>query len=216
MGENMRKIKTQSGRSMVEMMGYMAVVMVLMASIGRIVANAYGEYKLSKASVQLTELSSAIIKASAIDLDYSEVVSMINGTHSSDVKNAEGLKMIPSSFRTSSKTSGNDKGNKIYNAFGKPVSVGVTPDNDKKLSISYVGLTRDQCIALAMKDWINNKVADLYSITINDNVWVWPIYFIDDSTGVNVLPVKRSVVAGVDNDGQCNKATGNTIMWVFN
>lgn len=207
----MRKIKTQSGRSMVEMMGYMAVVMVLMASIGRIVANAYGEYKLSKASVQLTELSSAIIKASAIDLDYSEVVSMINGPYSSDVKKAEGLKMIPSSFRTSSDTNGN----KIYNAFGKLVSVGVT--EDKKLSIRYEGLTRDQCIALAMKDWINNKVADLYSITINnDNVWVWPIYSIGDSTGDNFLPVKRSVVAGVDNDGQCDKATGNIIMWVFN
>lgn len=203
MGENMRKIKTQSGRSMVEMMGYLAVVMVLMASIGRIVANAYGEYKISKASVQLTELSSAIVKASAIDLDYSEVVSMINGTHSSDVKKAEGIKMIPSSFRTSSD-------NKIYNAFGKQVYVGVT--TDKKLSIRYEGLTRDQCIALAMKDWINNKVADLYSITINDYVWSWPIY----STDGNVLPVKRSAVAGVEDDGQCYKATENIIMWVFN
>ena len=138
----MKLKNSESGRSMVEMMGYMAVVMVLSAGIGNLITRAYGEYKMSKASIQLTELSSSIVRASAVDPTYEEVVSMVNGTHEDDVKNREGRKLIPSSFRL--------VGRQIFHAFGGKVSVAI-PSADiidgasDKFSIAFEGLTRDQC-----------------------------------------------------------------------
>ena len=42
--------KYESGRSMVEMMGYMAIAIVLTASVGQLVYKAFGDYKFSKAN----------------------------------------------------------------------------------------------------------------------------------------------------------------------
>ncbi len=210
----MKLKNSESGRSMVEMMGYMAVVMVLSAGIGNLITRAYGEYKMSKASIQLTELSSSIVRASAVDPTYEEVVSMVNGTHEDDVKNREGRKLIPSSFRL--------VGRQIFHAFGGKVSVAI-PSADiidgasDKFSIAFEGLTRDQCIEMAVKDWSQNKVADLFSVVINnEHYWYWPIYKVISDE--NVLPVSRAVVAGVEvNDrGQCSREKNNIVMWVFN
>lgn len=206
----MRIKNKQSGRSMIETLGYIAVVMVVAAGIGNLVASAYSDYKLSKASLQLGELVSAIVKASAADEGYEEVVEMIEKCETRNPEE-EGCRLIPSTYRI-------DKGIK-YHAFGGVVTVGTTKEDEystgteKKLTITFAGLNKKQCVELAMKDWIGNKLADLYAIKINYNLWYWKAYENDQ----NELPVKRSKVAGVsDNDGQCKNNIGNSIMWVFN
>lgn len=201
---------TQSGRSMIEVMGYMAAVMAVIAGVSKIITGSYNQYKLSKASIQVSDLASVIVKASTVDPNYNDTVDAIkNGTDT-------GLRLLPSSFKMDNK--------KIYHAFGGEVALGNPPKDDgeccdlSKFYIKFENLTREQCIELGMKEWINNKVVDLYGITINGHDWTWPIYA-GTTSGVSALPTKRSALAGKDlnDEGQCNKpGKSNSIMWIFN
>ena len=201
---------TQSGRSMIEVMGYMAAVMAVIAGVSKIITGSYNQYKLSKASIQVSDLASVIVKASTVDPNYGDTVDAIKqGTN----------KLLPSSFKM-------DSNKKIYHAFGGEVTLGHPPYENEhhtccdlnKFYIKFENLTREQCIELGMKEWINNKIVDLYGIDINGNKWAWPIYA-DTTSGISALPTKRSALAGKDlnDDGQCNKpGKSNSIMWIFN
>lgn len=207
---------TQSGRSMIEVIGYMGAVMAIVAGISKIISGAYNEYKLSQSVIQISDLSGAIVKASAVSASYVETVDMINGKSENDTLNKEGLKIIPSSFRVVKGSSGNS----IYHAFGGRVNISVPDDADSnQFAITFEGLTRDQCIELGMKNWERNTISDLYSIVINNQYhWFWPIYTTIGSEDFT-LPTKRSALTGVsaDDNGQCNKPRNtNQIMWVFN
>ena len=201
---------TQSGRSMIEVMGYMAAVMAVIAGVSKIITGSYNQYKLSKASIQVSDLASVIVKASTVDPNYDDTVDAIKqGTN----------KLLPSSFEM-------DSNKKIYHAFGGEVTLGHPPYENEhhtccdlnKFYIKFENLTREQCIELGMKEWINNKIVDLYGIDINGNQWAWPVYA-DTTSGISALPTKRSALAGKDlnDDGQCNKpGKSNSIMWIFN
>ena len=211
--------REQSGRSMIEMMGYIAVVMALTTSMGYLVSKVYGNYKISKASLQVSDLANVISKAGSIEANYAEIVAMVRGDNTVTINNVtkevdkvEGRKMIPSSYRVKE----TDSARQIYHAFGGAVTISHPNDDTSKFAITFANLNRNQCIELAMKDWMHNKYADLYSITINDSTWNWPIYGV--ASGNSTLPIKRSAVAGVgDNDeGACSDDTSNSIMWVFN
>lgn len=198
----MNNMITQSGRSMIEVMGYMAAVMAVIAGVSKIITGSYNQYKLSKASIQVSDLASVIVKASTVDPNYNDTVDAIKkGT---DI----GRRLLPSSFKM-------DNNKKIYHAFGGEATLGILND---KFTITFTGLTREQCIELGMKEWINNKIVDLYGIDINGNKWTWPIYA-DTTSGISALPTKRSALAGKDlnDNGQCNKpGKSNSIMWIFN
>ena len=193
---------TQSGRSMIEVMGYMAAVMAVIAGVSKIITGSYNQYKLSKASIQVSDLASVIVKASTVDPNYDDTVDAIKqGTN-------KGRRLLPSSFKM-------DNNKKIYHAFGGEATLGILND---KFTITFTGLTREQCIELGMKEWINNKIVDLYGIDINGNKWTWPIYA-DTTSGISALPTKRSALAGKDlnDEGQCTKpGKSNSIMWIFN
>ena len=217
----------EKGRSMIEVMGYMGVVIAVVAGVGHLVANAFDSYKYSKAYIQLTDLASGIVKAASVDADYKEVIAMVNGTHSEEFKNREGQKIVPASFVR--------RDNGFINAFGGKVTVSLPPEtgvildegvtrddgtvvHSDKFAIAFEGLSRKQCIEMALKDWENNHNIDLYAIIINTNkYWYWPVYTLgtDDD---NTLPVKRSAVTGTSNDdmGQCDRENDNVIMWIFN
>ena len=147
-------------------------------------------------------MASVIVKASTIDPNYDDTVDAIKqGTN-------KGRRLLPSSFKM-------DSNKKIYHAFGGEATLGILND---KFTITFTGLTREQCIELGMKEWINNKIVDLYGIDINGNKWAWPIYA-DTTSGISALPTKRSALAGKDlnDEGQCNKSgKSNSIMWIFN
>ena len=215
---------------MIETLGYLAVVIVVAAGIGSLVSSAFSDYKLSKASLQINDLASAIIKASAADDGYDDVVTKINKcisqtkakttsenekdeiTAKDDTVDARECRIIPSTYRVSA--------GKMYHAFGGEVTIGITDENDystgtsEKLTITFAGLNKKQCVELAMKDWLSNKLVDLYAIEINEHSWYWNTYGED---GTNPLPIRRSVVAGTGEDnGQCSSKKSNTIMWIFN
>ena len=216
---------TQAGRSMVEIMGYMVVSMFLVAGIAKVISGAYSEYKISQGSLQIADFAGTIAKASAADANYLEIVNVINGTFSSDtetakLQKAERLRLIPKSYRLVENT--------IYNTFGGEVRVSVPSSDDltsdhpgDQFAIQFLGLDRDQCIALMTKEWMNNRVVDLYAIILSsggtNTYWYWPIYQ-PATTGDKTLPVKMADVAGTGANENANGLCGddNNIMWVFN
>lgn len=215
----------QSGRSIVEVMGYMVVAICLIAGISKIIAGAYRDYKLSQASAQISDLAGTIVKASLADSNYNEVVNIINGTYSSDstvsaIQAKERLRFIPKSYRV--------VGSKIYNVFGGEVQVSIPDDEvqsgvrSDQFAIHFYGLDREQCVELMKKEWTDNRVVDLYSIILNAGnsdatYWFWPVYHPSDENNEKELPVKISDVAGTGDDGDEGLCVeSNDIMWVFN
>lgn len=215
---------------MVEIMGYMVVTMFLIAGVAKIVTSAYGEYKLSQASMQISDFAGTVVKASAADVNYVEIINIINGKSASggnsqsSLEEKERKRLIPKSFRVI--------GNDIYNVFGGEVLVGVPSSDDNielpgdKFYIQFFGLDRDQCISLMSKEWSNNRVVDLYAIVLNGDslnggsYWFWPIYHPIKTSGEHALPVQMAEVAGTGDgtnaNGLCKDETENNIMWVFN
>lgn len=189
-----RKI-CEKGRSMVEMMGYMAVVMTVIVAIGKIVTNAFDEHKFSQASLQLGDLAAAVSKAGAVEKDYSSV---------------DFSKVIPSTYRV--------VGSKIFHVFGGEVTLGTVSGDKSKFSIAFKGLRRKQCIEMAMKDWRRNQNVDLYSVCVNGACLYWPVYGYDGGTPKGTLPIKRAMVTGTsENDkGLCSLEINNVVTWVFN
>ena len=218
---------SERGRSMVEMMGYLAVVMSVVVAIGRIVSSAFDTHRYSTATLQVAELATSIVKAGAIDVDYREILADING--SGNENGAEGAKgenkmnLIPSSFRRA--------GNKIFHVFGGTVTVGcslfdstTTGEETCKgkridqFSITFDHLSKKQCTELAMKNWQANKYIDLFALRVNSTIWFWPAYGSEDaSSGSYVFPVKRATLTGTDDDNAvCQSGDVNTLTWVFN
>ena len=220
--QKMKKTDTQYGRSMVEMMGYMMVVLSVVVAVGKLVTNAFEEHRYSVGSTQLSELVGTIVKAAAVDPDYSEVVKMINQDASlAGNRLQEGSNMIPRSFRR--------VGNTLYHVFGGKVKISTyAPD---KFAIVFENLRKKQCVEMGLKDWRKNQYADLYAVYINDKYkWYWPAYG-NDSGGVsgevtNIFPITRAKLTGVggnasgisddDKNGQCADNSNNKIMWIFN
>ena len=189
----MRKVN-EKGRSMVEMMGYMAIMMAVIVAVGKIVTNIFDEHKISQASLQLGDLAAAISKAGAMEKDYSDV----------DFK-----KYIPTSYRVA--------GNKIFHIFGGEVVVSAVSDYPDKFSVTFNGLRRKQCIEMAMKDWRRNQNVDLYAIGVNNTYLYWPVYK-SGVSGDSSLPMTRIKLTGTggNDNGLCNLAVGNTVTWIFN
>ena len=227
---------SQAGRSMVEMMGYLMVMMSVIVAIGKIVSSAFNNHRYSTATLQLTELATSMVKAAALDVDYSFVIADVNGENK--------MKIIPPSLRR--------VGSKMYHVFGGEVKVGesdfeeclgvldsngICTGGTKKrvdqFSITYTGLNKKQCVELAMKNWQKNQYIDLYAIEINNKKgkksWFWLAYGDADGSLIQLdggecdnanitcaFPIKRSKLTGVGkDDGQCQESE-NSITWVFN
>lgn len=213
--------KTQSGRSMVEMMGYLMVAMGVIVAMGRIVSSAFDEHKYSVAALQLSDLVSGIVRSSAIDVDYTKVIAK--------AKKGD-RELIPDSFRVVG--SGTDKA-VIYHAFGGTVTIDLFQNTTEKFFVTFNNLSKKQCVEMALRDWSKNQYADLFAIIVGNTTWYWQAYGTGDGAsdtlsvdgsdvcqnGVCRLPVVRSKLTGVKDDGsdaQCVEGRINSVKWVFN
>ena len=148
----MKKIfeSEQSGRSMVEMLGVLAIIGVL--SVGGIsgYSKAMAKFKLTKAQDQLTMLLMNIRTAYATSPSYSGLTP----------SNAVAYNLAPSDMIAGSGTSAT-----LHNAFGGNVDV-VATSNNLNFSIKFEGLGKETCASLASTDWGTDG---LVSITLTDN-----------------------------------------------
>ena len=139
----MNKIKSeQSGRSMVEMLGVLAIIGVL--SVGGIAgySKAMAKFKLSKAMDQISTIVANVRTLYSSQPNYRGLtteVAIRTGAIPTEMLNGES---------TTTAT-------KIYNAFGGTVFVenSITTRADQSFAIIFAGLGKEACVVLVTADW---------------------------------------------------------------
>ena len=143
------KHNDQSGRSMVEMLGVLAIIGVL--SVGGIsgYSKAMAKFKLVKAQDQITMLLMNIRAAYATSPTYSGLTSTV----AAEYNLAPGDMIVSTSSAT-----------KLYGAFGGEVTVTTLGDSDNYFSITMNDLGKEACRSLGSSDWGTDG---LIKMTIN-------------------------------------------------
>ena len=158
----------QSGRSMVEMLGVLAIIGVL--SVGGIsgYSKAMAKFKLTKAQDQLSMLLINIRTAFSGSSSYS---GLTNAT-------AIQLNIVPSDMLPSGLGVSNGS---VINAFSGAVTITATSSN-QHFSIKFAGLGVETCTSLASSDW---GTEGLVKMTVNETAY-----------NQNALPISAITAVG--------------------
>ena len=180
----------QSGRSMVEMLGVLAIIGVL--SVGGIAgySKAMTKFKINKSMDQISMLVANIRTLFSGQRNYSGLSNA----------NAISFGIIPGEM--------DGGGAVITNAFAGDVTLGTTGVNgnaDAGFTIKYDGLGQEACVTMATSDWGSGSSSGLISMTVSDEDTGGTTY-----TGTG-LPV--SLIEAAKNCG-CSTATCS-IQWNY-
>lgn len=142
------KKDTQLGRSMIEMLGVLSIIGVL--SVGGITAFAkmLDRYKINQTQIQINTISA---KLSAIGSENSS----FNGL---DNKAAIKFGAVPNEAVTNA---GTGSLTNLYNGAITIETASIEKDSSDNMAytITYNGLSRDACVALASNDWGGEKTS---------------------------------------------------------
>ena len=168
-GTQARKLQagaTQSGRSMIEMLGVLAIIGVL--SVGGIAgySKAMMQYKINKSVDQISQIVGNVRTLFGSQKNYSGLVGCYSGGCSANGDTGKILKkanLVPDEMWN---TSGH-----LENAFGGSVEIHA---NDKKIAgdhkafaIRFWSVPEEACMALATYDWGSGSSSGLLSVDIN-------------------------------------------------
>ena len=152
----MNKIKSeQSGRSMVEMLGVLAIIGVL--SVGGIAgySKAMAKFKLSKAMDQVTTIVTNIRTLYASQPSYSDLTTEV----------AIRIGAIPTEMLNGvSPTSATA----VYNAYSGKVGVFSSTDGTD-FGILFLGLGKEACVALLTADWGRESGSGFVTVGANSS-----------------------------------------------
>lgn len=146
----------QSGRSMVEMLGVLAIIGVL--SIGGIsgYSKAMAKFRVNKTLDQISMLVMNIRSLYSANINYEGLTDKI----------AIQMGIIPRDMLPSGTTEAN--ASSIINAYQGEVKIGAADvgGTNRSFYIIYSGLTRDACVAIATADWGSQAGSGLQAIQI--------------------------------------------------
>ena len=197
----------QSGRSMVEMLGVLAIIGVL--SVGGIAgySKAMAKYRINQTLDQISMLVMNIRSLYSASVDYTGLTSQV----------AIQMGIIPRNMLPAGTTEAN--ATQIVNAYQGSVVLGVgsTGGAGRSFRVAYSGLTREACVAIASSDWGAQAGSGLVSIGItpagNDASKILTA-IPTATTGFSMadFPVTLAEAAAA-----CTNTTdtGNTIIWEY-
>ena len=148
------KHTNEHGRSMVEMLGVLAIIGVL--SVGGIAgySKAMNKFKVNKTMDQV----------SSIIANIRTMFSSQKGYQGLTAERAVKLGVVPSDMGYE----GEEEFSILYNAFGGYVVIQasdlVSSGDDKAFAVAYTGLTQEACVTLATGDWGSNEASGLVAI----------------------------------------------------
>ena len=196
----------QSGRSMVEMLGVLAIIGVL--SVGGIAgySKAMAKYKTNQTLDQLSMLITNIRTLYATQPSFnglSNANAIAFGVVSSD--------MIKSTTTGSGSSATTSKS--LKNPFNGEVNITVDSADPTEFKVAYGGLDKSACITIATTDWGGSAASGLVSIEIGTmsgtTFTAKGTYSWGGSTGA-ALPLSLTDAAGACADN------GNAIQWTYN
>ena len=192
--------KEQSGRSMIEMLGVLAIIGVL--SVGGIAgySKAMTKYRINKTADQISQLAQGIRTLYASQKNYSSLDhTVIQKAHLAPAE------MFEDSYSSA-----------LMNPFGGYVSVfssgKMTSSDSKAFVISLSSVPQEACIELLTQDWgsgsgsgliaVGNSSLDsaLQGCTTNNSSYT--------CAGVGVMSISNAISI-------CSSVTSNSIGWKF-
>ena len=212
------KHTSQEGRTIIETLAYIMIMITITAGIAAIVSRGYYKYESSAIQQDLVDLHKAITKHYAIDGQYSRV-----NWNDLCEDNLGPKSMMPTRIcqgtgddeKCFCKNKNNPRGRHIFDG---DVLIGKGDCEDNYCATFYIefrNLPRDICAQLAAKSWTTTAGSDLERLIVNQTLWYWeyappPV----ESFGGHrklLLPVELKDVASACKDGYYN-----TIRWYFN
>ena len=195
----------QSGRSMVEMLGVLAIIGVL--SIGGIsgYSKAMAKYRVNKTLDQISTLVMNIRSLFSASYSYEGLTDAI----------AIKMGIIPGDMQD--KGTQENEADTIINAYQGSVFLGTGSDGDNRsFTVQYTGLTQEACVAIATADWGSQAGSGLVSIKVGpgssgkkrDEVDTFTSTFkVDDMP----VPISAAATACSSSDDD----TGNVVEWEY-
>ena len=195
---NKNYFSEQSGRSMVEMLGVLAIIGVL--SIGGIsgYSKAMAKYRVNKTLDQISMLVMNIRSLYSANTDYSGLTSKI----------AIQMGIIPNDMLQGTAQS---KASKIYTAYQGIVNL-AAGTNSQQFTVTYAGLPKEACVIIATADWGSQAGSGLLSIAIGASTNKTTPGTPGATYTVDQLPLALGTAAS-----KCSNADdgGNTIVWTY-
>ncbi len=139
----------QSGRSMVEMLGVLAIIGVL--SVGGIAgySKAMAKFKINQALDQITTMIINIRSTFSSQIDFTDATTA----------NIIALGIAPEESLDAART-------KMTNPFAGQITIGSVGNPATTFTITYTGLDSNACQSLALADWGSQASSGLVSMTI--------------------------------------------------
>ena len=195
----------QSGRSMVEMLGVLAIIGVL--SVGGIAgySKAMAKFKLSKAMDQVSNVVTNIRTLYSGQPNYSGLTTSI-----AIQMGAIGAEMLSGKSTTSA--------SKAYNAFNGQVGIAATAVNsvdNMGFTVTFTGLGKEACVALSTADWGSGSGSGLVSVSAGTGAGTGTAFTVGtNGTGTTAdatLPLALSkAAAACGGDGDTN-----AVQWTY-
>ena len=184
----------ETGRSMVEMLGVLAIVGVL--SVGGIAgySQAMSKFKVTKAMDQVQTIITNIRTLYASQRTYTSLTPV----------QAQAMGIL---------TEESISGSKGLNPFGGEIQFGVgnSVGSNRTFTIKYTGLTSEACVKMATADWGGDQSSGLITMTVaggTEEKFKWANMNV---TGVNgTLPV-----AVVNAATACGTAQNGSVTWEY-
>ena len=203
----------QEGRTIVETLAYIMVMITVTVSFASLVARGYYKYECSAVQQQLTDLKKTIAMRYAIDGHYANV------KWNDLCEDAIGPRSLMP-IRECTEVDGKEKcvcaSQRGQHTFDGPVNIGPSDCNGSKTFcetyfIEFDELPQDICAQLGAKSWDTMEGSDLDHMVINDTEWGWPSSPISKIEGAKTLPVYVD-----DAVNACHEGYDNKIVWYFN
>lgn len=192
----------QSGRSMVEMLGVLAIIGVL--SIGGIsgYSKAMAKYRINKTLDQISTLVMNIRTLYASAVNYA---GLTNGV-------AVQMGIIPRDMLQAARGSTVASNIDIINVYGGQISLTAGGTDNRNFFVTYSGLPMEACVSIATADWGSQAGSGLQSIGVGASA-------ADKKAGtslttheIDTLPLSLSAAAANCSGSGDN---GNTIKWTY-
>ena len=157
---------SECGRSMIEVIGVLAIIGVISVALAKTIMSVYDKYKISRVTQQITELKKNISNRYVANGDYSII----------DISEMLTENIVPADMKNSGT---------VEHSFGGAVTIFGDTDT---YSVTFPRLTQQACVELALMNWVFSGDSDLFRLKINDTEFNWPIV---NSAGAQ-LPVTAS------------------------
>ena len=213
----MLKIKhsSQEGRTIIETLAYIMLMITITASIAAAVSKSYYRYECSAIQQDLVDLHKVITKHYAIDGQYSKVRWNDLCEDSLGPKSMMPERICEGEGEEERCRCKHEKGRHIFDG---DVNIGPSDCDTaghycSTFYIEFKNLTRDICAQLGTKSWATVSGSDLERLVINQTVWHWEYSPLKDSSYVN----EKNLPATINSVSEaCRDGYSNTIRWYFN